>query len=199
MAERRHGNGSPRSPRERPSAPASGAAAAAVGRKTRVPTQGSPPRGKKHDPEEDAPTAESIVASAIDDIVNAGAALLEKRDSDRKCFKFAASAAATLLLENIRICYVTVEKNQCLSLRSSGSNAEDGLPPPPGSDDGDAWDHTPLPQPGPLDSWAPGVAGVVTLTQEQQECCKPAKQKKKSEIVRRSIFRGKDSIKEPTR
>ncbi|KEP63920.1 UNVERIFIED_CONTAM: hypothetical protein HHA_236940 [Hammondia hammondi] len=105
--------------------------------------------GRKHedgDTDADlAPTiAEGISQQIVEEVIDTGAALLYRRLIDRKCFSFAAYFTWKVLLSNVKMCCMEFD---------------------PGDKDLDAslWTCGEMPEPSPLDTWAPGSLALKAV------------------------------------
>ena len=187
------------------SKPAAAAAVASAGAaKGRVPRGGPPgtsPKGKKHEGlEEELSAAEAAAASVMEDVIAAGAALLQKRTGDRQCFAFAAASATHTLLNILRLCHLTIDPGEPGDVPlSSPSGAPDegeegslkgseGGPLGRHREEGAPWDVPPMPIPGKQDSWAPGCLGIKPLTPELIQELEAADRKRETLNARRKAL-----------
>ncbi|PFH37188.1 hypothetical protein BESB_036460 [Besnoitia besnoiti] len=120
-----------------------------AGKKSRVQKPDALRAVRKHadgDTEGDhTPTTANVVSQQVlEDVIDSGAALLYQRRMDRMCFSFAAYCTWKVLLSNVRMCCIEFD---------------------PGDSDTDAslWACGEIPDPAPLDTWAPGSLALRTL------------------------------------
>ncbi|CBZ54656.1 conserved hypothetical protein [Neospora caninum Liverpool] len=89
-------------------------------------------------------TAEVISQQILEDVIQTGAALLYRRLIDRRCFSCAAYFTWKVVMSNVKMCCMEFD---------------------PGDKDLDAssWSCGEMPEPSPLDTWAPGSLVLKAL------------------------------------
>ncbi|PHJ20542.1 hypothetical protein CSUI_005626 [Cystoisospora suis] len=111
------------------------------GKKSRVQKSDTLKVTRKHgdtDPESEhaPPTAEVVSQLLLEETIEKASVMLYRRLMDRRCFTFAAYCTWRVILSNVELCSIAFD---------------------PGDKDLDAlWQCEKLPEPAPLDSWAPG-------------------------------------------